>query len=136
MLNGIDRQAILSMTPFTGPFVGVYNVTMAKTQVLFNETMSSVSQDVASQGARENIADVRINAEATIAELAEEEPALLEKEILYSKTALVGNLINLIGAIMLIATNILTGPLSILVLGSLVIGSAVYSYNLYGRCSC
>ncbi len=132
MASGVNIRAILSALPVVGPVVGAYNVVTSKLAISSSRFMLLVSEAAASHAyANDNdksYSQAAENFETHRQELIE----TLKREVVYSKAALVGHLVNLIGIIVLIAVGVFTaGPLAGAVTAALAVGSIYYAYNAY-----
>lgn len=131
MLNGVDTPAILSTLPIVGPIIGAFNVIMVKCSAEISTIVAVALEEEASSA----FADGNDGALPALVEEYEDRrrglSEALRREIIYSKAAFIGTLINLIGVITLIACRIFSGPLAVILTSVLAVGSIAFAYNAY-----
>lgn len=131
MLKGIDSQAALSTFPIVGPVIGAYNIAWSKFAARATLTSMMISEAIASAAYAEDNEEAGSDEAEAFEKRRIELIEIQEEELVYTKAALLGNLGNLIGTIVLIALGVFTGVWATIVATSLTLGSIAYAYNIH-----
>ncbi len=134
MTNSISNaRAIASCLPVVGPVVGVYNALTTKFESI-GEALQLIALEASLRGVYESEPVDQNEERRLIREMEEgiENLANIKKrEIVYSKCAILGNLLTLIGIVSLVAAGIFAGPLVWVFMVGLAVVTIAHTYNLY-----
>lgn len=134
MTHGISYvRAVTSCLPVVGPIFSAFNAVIARLESLgagvrlfaLSATLQSVMEAEPRMPEREN--ELLRDIDGVQTDIAK----ILKREIVYSKCAIAGSLLTLIGVVALVAAGVLAGPLAWVYTIGLAISTIAHSYNLH-----